>query len=132
MAVVVGTGGAASATGYNIKASAWTADFDMGSVDTSGFSDNGYRVREGTVVSMDGTITGSAEGATSNPIPAAVLAATADPSAASVSVTLTAESGNTYSATCLINGVSMNRPFDGKMDMTFNYQSSGAITQTWA
>jgi hypothetical protein len=132
MATIQGVGGAATATGFNIKASGWSADTILETVDTSGFSDNGYRTREGTVVSMDGTITGTAEGASSVPIPAAVLAATADPTAAQVTVTLTGEAGNLYTFTAAVNNVNHNRAFDGKYDLTLSFQSNGAITQTWA
>lgn len=131
MATIQGPGGAASMVGFNIKASAWVADLAFETVDTTGFGDDGYRVREATVASMDGTISGTAEN--SIPVPAAVLAAAFTPASLTATVTLTASSGNTYSFSGIANNVNFNRPTDGKMDMTLSFQSKGAITQsTWS
>ena len=133
MATIQGSaGGATLPTGFNMKVNGWTGDLAIETTDTSGFGDNGYRVREPVIISMDGSITGAAEGGTSTPAPAALLAATADPTQAQGTLTLTAESGNTYSFTATISNINMNRPVDAHMDMTMSYVSSGQITQTWA
>jgi len=130
MATIQGIGGVAVATGFGIKASGWTANIVIGTTDTSGFDDAGYLVREATTVSMDGTISGTADDGTS-PVPSAVFTATPDPDAAKVTTTLTSDTGKAYSCTAVVNNIAHNRPFDAKHDITLSFLSSGAITQTW-
>lgn len=133
MATIQGTGGnAAFPTGFNMKFNGWSATTNIETVDTTGFEDNGYRVRKPVILSMDGSATGTAEGGSSTPMPAALLAATADPDQAEGTITLTGETGNTYSFPAVITSVSHNRPHDGKYDITFSFESAGRITQTWA
>ena len=133
MATIQGTDGNVTLpSGFNIKANGWSADTVIETVDTSGFADNGYRTNEPTIISMTGAVTGTAEGGTSTPLPAALLAATADLTQTQGTITLTAETGNTYSFSATITNVSHNRPVDGKYDLTYSFISSGQITQTWA
>ena len=120
-------------TGFNSKYNRWQATANFSVVDTTGFSDSGYRTRALTIADISGSATGTAlfDDASTSPIAAAVLAATFAPLSAQGSITLTHTTGCTHSFTGVISSVGFDRPIDGKEDTAHTFESSGAITQTW-
>lgn len=131
---IEGLGGSVTTiTGFNGSINAWSMTVDITIVETSGFTDKGYRVKAPTCVSATGsfTATGQFDAASTTPIAAAGLTTTAGLSSYFGTLTLQAKTGCTYAMSAVISQVSMNRAFDGKLELTFNFESSGRITQTW-
>lgn len=136
---IQGTGGSVSLpSGWNFKAGAFDATFDTGIVDTSGFGDGGFRTREPTVLSLDGSASGVMEfdDTSAAPIPAALadggsLANTDLESSAKGTVTLQFEASCTLAATCAIGPLNMSRAFDGRAEISCGFASNGAVTQSW-
>jgi hypothetical protein len=51
--------------------------------------------------------------------------------AAPVAIVLTAQGGNTWSFSGVVSSVSYNRAVDGKLELSFDFESSGRVTQAW-
>lgn len=137
MATIQGTGGGATFPEYNIKFSSWSANLLFEDVETSGFTDGGFRTFENTIVSINGSATGTVQRDASDTMPLPLAAATltslaALASASPISIVLTASTGNTFAFSGVVSNVAFTRPVDGKMDATLNFESSGAITLTWS
>lgn len=128
---IQGTGGDVSLpTGFGAKLASWTANIDVTVVDTTGFSDNGWRSRRPTKVQLTGSASGTVDD-TSLPLNGSLPSSTAGLSNAKGSFTLTAATGCTYGFTGVISRVSMTRANDGKGEITFDFTSTGTVTQTW-
>jgi len=124
-------------TGYNMKHASFDLDHSTETVDTSGFEDNGFRTREPVVTSFTGSTAGTLEWDASNtaPLPSVLadgsaMAAT-DLSNAQGTLTMQVVTGCTIAATCNVTGFSASRSFDGKADASYNFESTGPITQSW-
>lgn len=132
MATIAGTGGNVTIAGYNAKMSAWSATLEIADAETTGFDDAGFRTFAPCIVSMRGSATGTCiyDVATSIPAPPVSTGTMTLPGA--VAVVLTASSGNTYSFNAVVSNVSFDRPSDGKMGVTFDFESSGAVTCAWS
>lgn len=132
---ITGPGGSVTTvTGFYGKFNNWTATVSNPSVETTGFTDNGLMTNASSgPISMSGTLTaiGQFDAATTAPFPAAGLASSPTFSSWSGSLTLTATTGCTYAMTVVMTGGTMTRGNAGRMELTFNWISSGAITQTW-
>lgn len=138
-ATIQGTGGDVTLpSGFTGKLGTWSAQIEVGSVDTSGFSDNGWQDNRPTIVGMSGSAGGTL--ITDTPaLPTALMASSADLTAAKGTLVLQAATSTStsstnvckYTMTAVISGVSISRPVDGKADVTFDFQSSGTITQAW-
>jgi hypothetical protein len=134
MATIEGTGGNVSLiTGFAGKVSAWAADIEVSTVETTGFADNGYRVFEPTGVMLRGTVTASGQyqQAGTSPLPDGALGATPTLSAYKGALTLQAKSGCTYGFDAVVTAIGMKRSFDSKLEITFAFRSAGQISQTW-
>ena len=129
MATIQGTGGSVTIAGYNGKMNSWSADLSIEDVETSGFTDAVFRTFEPVIVSLTGSATATGERDTATDAPAPTLSGLA--SAAPVAIVLTAQSGNTWSFSAVVSSVSYNRAVDGKLELTFNFESSGRVTQAW-
>jgi len=134
---IQGLSGSGSAAGFNLKVSAWSANYVMENVDTTGFEDGGYRTFEPTISTMTGSLSGTAvfDAASTNLIPAGLLDGAVmtgdDLDLAKVAVVLTAKTGCTYSGTVVVSGVSLNRAVDGKGEVNLDFVFTGPITQAW-
>ena len=132
---IQGVGGSfTTISGFNAKFNAWTANITNETVETTGFSDAGNSTNEsGGPVKLEGTAVGVAQfdAATTALIPSAALGATPTFSSWKGTVTLTAATGCTYGFTAVVSGVSTGRQYNGRMEVTISFVSSGAITQTW-
>lgn len=127
-------GGFISVSGFNSKFTAWTANITNEVVETTGFIDIGNSTNEsGGPIKLEGTAVGVAQfdAASTALLPATALGASPTFSAWKGAVTLTATAGCTYSFTAVVSGVATGRQYNGRMEVTMSFVSSGAITQTW-
>ena len=134
LSTIQGVGGNISLpSGFNGKHKQWSATLDLHAVDPTGFADNGYYTSEVTYASMNGSCQSQAQfdAASSAPIPSALLASTLAPSNAKAAMTLTHTTGCTHAFTGVISSVQFDRVFDGPDNITYTFNSSGVITQTW-
>jgi len=131
---VEGLGGNyATPAGFNVKADGWSANFNIGTVETTGFIDAGYKTREPVILDMTGSAsgTGQYDAASSAPIPATLVGATPALTAAQGAFTLTAKGGCTLGFTGNMTQVGLARPVAGKLSLSHNFESTGPITQAW-
>lgn len=131
---IQGVGGAYSpVTGFNIRASAWSGDINISTVEDTAFADNGWESHKPVKIGFSGAAsgTGQYDGASAAPAPSALLASTAGLASSAGALTLTAFTGCTLAFTAQMEKVSFNRPCDGKLDLSHSFKSVGAITQTW-
>ena len=127
---IQGTGGSATITGFGCKLDSWSATLDFGGVDTTGFGDAGWGTIEATLCGMNGSASGMIITGTA-PIHAALVAATADPAEAKIAALLLYTIGTTgYSLPAVISNISISRPEDGKVAISFDFVSNGRITPT--
>ena len=131
LVTIQGDGGNVTAANFTGKLQAWSASLSFGLVDTSGFSDQGYRAREPLLCGMSGSATGTLITETA-PFSDAVLQTPMVPATLTCAIVLTATTGCTYSFTANISRCSIVRPYDGKGTVTFNFMSTGRITEAWA
>jgi len=134
MPTIQGTGGSVTLPGgFNAKLNTWSAQLTVETVDTTGFEDNGYRTREPVLVTLSGSASGaarfSAEHAT--PANASLLGSTAGLGGAKGEVVLQAAPGCSYSFVAVMKRVSLSRPVDGRCVVSFDFDSTGPIVQTW-
>lgn len=113
------------------KLGTWSATLIIPTAPTTGFEDVGNETAEPLSVKMVGSAVGviiSGVPAT----PAAGLGATPDLTAYKGTVTLYGgtTSGNNYAFLGIINGVPLNRPCNGRYDVSFNFENSGPITKS--
>ena len=134
MATIQGTGGSVVLPGgFNAKLNNWSAQITIESIDTTGFEDDGYRTREPVAVSLSGSASGAARFNVENATPAnaTLLGEAAGLGGAKGQVTLQAAQGCAYSFTAVMKRISLTRPVDGRCDVTFEFDATGPITQTW-
>lgn len=134
MGTIQGTGGlVAMPSGFVAKWDNWSADLNVDTVDTTGFTDVGYKVTEPVLVNMTGSASGTGlTGSTNTPVSTTLLGSTAVVSAAQGAMTLTAGTGCTIGANVTVKKVGFRRPNAGKLDVSQDFESHGAITLTWA
>ena len=133
MALVITAGSVSLVPEFVAKFNSWDVAMDGGTYDSSGFEDLGWGDSVNTVITFSGSASGIAkyDVATSTPILAAVMAATASPASCEGAITLTATTGCTYSFTGLISSVTFTRPYRGVLELSFSFTSKGQVTQTW-
>ena len=134
MPTIQGSGGSVVLPGgFNAKLNNWTAQLVVETVDTTGFEDQGYRTREPVLVTLTGTASGAARFSIQNATPANadLLGESAGLGGAKGAVTLQAAPGCTYSFSAVMHKITLSRPVDGRCDVTFEFQATGPITQTW-
>jgi hypothetical protein len=135
MAAIIGsTGGITITSGYHIHASGWSFDLEVEVADSTSWSSVGYRERDGVLVGATGSITGFADAATTKtPIIAALLntSSASQPSSATVAVTLTAASNRTWAFNAVLTGMSQTAGVTQSVEQTYNFASTGLITQDW-
>ena len=132
-------GGVTLPTGFVAKIMEWSANVEIRNVETSGFTDNGNTTYEPTAIAMSGSASGTGEYDTAvtptlstTPFPTANFGSTPTITGWKGSLTLTAQTGCTYAGTAVFTNVRFARRFDGKLDITFDFKFTGAITETWA
>lgn len=111
--------------GGNIRA--WSATAPMDTIETTGFTDN-FPTYRGGMVGMSGSASGTLlRGSTGN-APSAF-----DPRRREgLTLTLTADSGCTYSGTALLTDIEIGVEKRGEASITFRFVFTGTVTETWA
>jgi hypothetical protein len=132
---ITGPGGSVTfLSGFNGKFNNWTATVTNPTVETTGFADNGSKTNKpGGPISMAGTITavGNFDAAATAPIPSAGIGTNPTFSSWEGSITLQAATGCTFAASVVANSVVMTRGNAGRFELSFSWESSGPITETW-
>lgn len=140
MAVTIqGTGGACKLihltdeTGFIAKLDLWSASSDFGLLQTTGFGDKGYRTFEPTICRVKGSASGMVVTSTP-PVAAGAIPVSPNPfvpGSCKGEVVLTAATGCTYTFNANITGLTITRPEDGKVTVSFDFSSDGVVTQAW-
>jgi len=100
----------------------WTANISTAEIDTTAFGNLG-KSRAPGVLDVTGTIVATMDNG-SNPVNTNWLS-TANTGA---TLTLTAESGNTFSFNAVIRSVDLSVDVNGSADVTYNYQLNATAT----
>ncbi len=132
---IQGVGGSCTMpSGFNAKLSEFSANIDLNSVDTTGFSDVGWVVHEATFMHFTGSAKGTMvyDAANSSPMPAALTGATPTLTAANGSMVLTFAVGCTWTFNAHVSKVAVTRPTQGKADITYDFEhQGGGVAQVW-
>jgi hypothetical protein len=121
MAAIVGTGGSVTfSSGYVANVHRWSVSDETTLAETSSFASTADR-REfaATMSSATGSYVCRVDGTT-----------TITKSGTSGAATFTLESGYTLAGTIIITGYSLEVPFDGVAEITYNFTISGDYTLT--
>jgi hypothetical protein len=111
--------------GGNIRA--WSASLPMDIIETTGFTDT-FETSRGGVFSGSGSASGTLlRGSTGN-APSAFDVRRRD----GVTLTLTADTGCTYSGTALLSNINIGVEKRGEASITFDFRFTGTIAETWA
>jgi hypothetical protein len=114
-------------SGHGGEAFAWTLNSTMNKKDVSRYGGNRFAQKRGGIIEITGTISVRMRMGAANTAPGLTA-----PAADGSLLTLTAETGCTYSGTALFDG-SINHSFtDPAIDMTYNFEFTGTVTETWA
>ena len=128
---IQGSGGSiTNGNAINGSFTAWSATVNTTTTSHTPFSTAPYPKTAVTEISISGSATGIVQydAANTNPLPALTEAGLND-----ASITLTAETGCTIAFTATISNVALDRPSNGDMTITFDFQSDGDISgaMTW-
>ena len=130
MANLHGTGGAFTSAGFTGKIQQWSANFNPGVLDVTGFGDAGYKKAEASTMQCTGTATGILTDVA--PVTTTFFGATFNKGAWSITITLTCATGKTFAFTGVISGMDISRLEVGDNPISFSFVSSGVITETWS
>lgn len=128
MARIVGNEGSISFSTHNITANAWSMTISRVVSDVTAFGDKSTNVRGG-VPTYSGSISGFMDDSSAPNIGNASTDyfETGD----TVTVTLTAQSGNTWNGTAVVSGVSVASSKTGDATISFDFTFTGDVTETW-
>lgn len=121
-------------TGFNIKANDISGELAIPEAEDTGFTDLGWAsAQPAGSLRVTGTIGGFTQynTATTTPVPAALVAATADPSQAQGAMTLQFKTGCTLAFTANITSWGFGRNLTDAMSSSNPFGSVGAATLTW-
>lgn len=130
--IVSGVNGDVTASGFNIDIDGWTTEVQVNEATWHTFG-SAWLKRANVSYGMTGQFTGTVQydAATTAPMPVATGGLVQNSGFEGVTLTLTAETGCTYTGTANIVGVSLARPADNRMTGTFRFAFVGQPTQTW-
>lgn len=130
---IVGPGGDATTDPFVGKIVLWTATFDFGLVDTSGLEDEGWTTCSPTVVSCAGSVLVEVTQEDA-PLPQSIFNATAGVQQfEDAEFALNLDDTRSFTFSAQVGNVDLTRPYEGRMDMTVNFRSSGEISVVgWA
>tara|TARA_R100001530_G_scaffold131943_2_gene103952 strand:+ start:2054 stop:2434 length:381 start_codon:yes stop_codon:yes gene_type:complete len=125
MARIIGNEGSVSVETYGITANAWSMSISRVINDVTAFGDASTKVRGGIP-----TYTGSVSG---------FMADDADPNLAETFfetgdvavITLIAQSGNQWSGSAVISGVSVSSSKTGDATISLDFTYNGGVSETW-
>lgn len=130
--IVGGTTGAFVASGFNCDIDGWASDVGVDEATWRTFASK-WKKRANVSYEMTGQFTGTIQydDANAAPMPDITGGGISDAGFEEVSLTLTAETGCTYSGTANIVGVNLQRSATDRMTGTFRFAFIGQPTQTW-
>tara|TARA_R100000995_G_scaffold81002_1_gene53407 strand:- start:1256 stop:1645 length:390 start_codon:yes stop_codon:yes gene_type:complete len=128
MARIVGNEGNVTFGTHNITSNAWSMTISRVVNDVTAYGDKSTNVRGGVP-----TYTGSISGFMSDSAAPNIGNASTDyfETGDTVTVTLTAQTGNTFSGTAVISGVSVSSSKTGDATISFDFTFTGDVTETW-
>jgi len=118
MAEVAGYGGSISFTNLTAGAKGWTVDYTGDPLETTDFADAGVRTYIAGLTGWTATVSANWDAAN-----------TAVPGN-SATLTLTADTGDTYAGTAIMTGLSASVSVDGVNQVNYSFQGSGTLTIT--
>lgn len=128
-------GGYTTVSGFNAKYEEWSAAFDFGAVDTTGFEDNGWNYTDVSSCKVTVTATGvlQFDDTSAAPFPSAFISSTFAPASGAGSATLTVQTGCTFAGTFVATSSNISRSAKSgtKAAVTHTLENQGAVTQTW-
>jgi hypothetical protein len=131
--IVAGTSGAVTASGFNVDLDGWSAR--IGAEDTIAYRTfaSKWKSKKNTGYGGSGSFRGTIQynASTTAPVPTVTGGVIDVDSFEGVSLTLTAESGCTYTGTANITVVDLQRSSGDRMIGTFNFEFDGAVSSTW-
>lgn len=130
--IVGGTTGAITASGFNGDVDGWSAEITADSVRWRTFA-NKWKKSKNVAYQMQGQFTGTIQfdDANSAPVPKNTGGTVKETSFEGVSLTLTAETGCTFTGTANVVGVNLQRTAVDRMTGTFRFEFDGQPTETW-
>ena len=138
MAMLTGLdGNFAFDSGFAIDINTWSADVTIETTDVSSFDAKGTGVNVGwrERIPVMGSLTATASGFLehdADPAAADVLDGAAFDTAAMIgTLTLTAQSGDTWSCAAVLTGVSISVTVGSASTGSYSFESNGTITQAW-
>lgn len=131
--IVAGTSGAVTASGFNVDLDAWSAR--IGAEDTVAWRTfaSKWKSKKNTGYGGSGSFRGTIQydASSTAPMPTLTGGVIDASSFEGVSLTLTAETGCTYTGTANITVVDLQRTAGDRMIGTFNFEFDGAVSQAW-
>ena len=127
---IAGPGGSCTIANITFHISEWNATENITEVETTGFVDNGNHTAVPTKVRLTGSASGTGQSAAASTDPFLLNGATPDFTKVVGSIVLTAFTGCIYTFNAVYTSIALSRPNDGKLSVTFNFGSTGAITKT--
>lgn len=131
--IVGGTSGDITAAGFNADIDGWSATVGAEStVNYRTFSSVWFK-KKNVGYGGSGQFTGTLQfdAADTAPLPSLTGGVISHTAFEGVSLTLTAESGCTFTGTANITTVAVNRPSADRMTGTFNFEFDGEVSITW-
>jgi len=128
MARIVGNEGAVAFATHNLIANAWSMTISRVVSDVTAFGDASTNVRGG-VPTYSGSVSGFMDDSSAPNLGNASTDywETGD----TVSLTLTAQTGNTWNGTAVVSGVSVASSKTGDATISFDFTFTGNVTETW-
>jgi len=131
--IVSGITGAVTATGFGVNLDAWTAS--IGAEETVGYRTftTPWKSKKNVAYGGSGQFSGVIQYNAAGTAPAPTLTGGVIDTASfeGVSLTLTAETGCTYTGTANITVIDLNRSATDKMTGTFWFEFDGPVSQAW-
>jgi hypothetical protein len=130
--IVGGITGAVTAAGFNGDIDAWSAATGVDEETWRTFG-SAWKKRANVAYEMTGQFTGTIQrdATATAPMPASTGGVVNDAAFEGVTLTLTADTGCTYSGPANITGLNLSRPAAGRMTGTWQFAFIGQPVQTW-
>jgi hypothetical protein len=126
MARIVGNEGSVTFGTHNLTANAWSMSVSRVVNDVTAYGDNSSNFRGG-IPTYTGSVSGFMDDSSAPALGYANFQ-TGD----TVSVVLTAQTGNTWTGTAVVSGVSIGTSKTGDATISFDFSFTGDVTEAWA
>tara|TARA_R110000824_G_scaffold13220_1_gene57527 strand:+ start:11448 stop:11828 length:381 start_codon:yes stop_codon:yes gene_type:complete len=126
MARIIGNEGSITVDTFNITANAWSMSISRVVNDVTAFTDSTTSHRGG-IPTYTGSVSGFMDDASAPSITEANFATGTE-----VTLTLLAQSGNSWSGEAVVSGVSISSSKTGDATISFDFTYNGTVTEAWA